>query len=427
MTVHVVGAGLAGLAAAIDAAGRGRTVRIYEAAGQAGGRCRSFFDATLGCTIDNGNHLLLSGNRSAMAFVDAIDARDELIDPGRAAFPFVDLADGRRWTLSPGAGAIPFWVLHRGRRVPETGAADYLALARLAFAGGDATVDAVVPPGHPLHRRLVAPLAVAALNARTDEGAAALLAPVLRETFLRGGDACRPLVVRRGLDAALVAPALRWLAGRGIVPRFNARLRDMRFDDGRVARLRFTDGEVAVAPGDAVVLAVPPPVAADLVPGLVVPEGARAIVNAHFRLDDRPMPMGAPAFLGIVGGTAEWLFVRGDVLSVTVSAADAIADRAADDLAAAIWADVARALDVPGAMPRARVVKEKRATFAQTPDQLARRPPAWTGWPNLFLAGDWTATGLPATIEGAVRSGFRAAALACGIENARDRRGPAAA
>src|SRR5690606_31616746 len=92
MTVHVVGAGLAGLAAAVGAVERGRHVRIYEATGQAGGRCRSYFDAGLGRTLDNGNHLVLSGNRSTMAFVDTIGAAAELVGPPTARFDFIDLA-----------------------------------------------------------------------------------------------------------------------------------------------------------------------------------------------------------------------------------------------------------------------------------------------------------------------------------------------
>jgi uncharacterized protein with NAD-binding domain and iron-sulfur cluster len=117
--------------------------------------------------------------------------------------------------------------------------------------------------------------------------------------------------------------------------------------------------------------------------------------------------------LGLLGGTAEWLFLREDLASLTVSAADGLADEPSEAIAARFWRDTARALGLP-AEPQApvRIVKERRATFAQTPDQEARRPAAATRWPNLFLAGDWTATGLPATIEGAVRSGERAAGLA---------------
>jgi uncharacterized protein with NAD-binding domain and iron-sulfur cluster len=125
---------------------------------------------------------------------------------------------------------------------------------------------------------------------------------------------------------------------------------------------------------------------------------------------------GRPVLTGLVGGTAQWLFVRDDLVSLTVSAADALAEEPADAIAARLWADTARVLDLP-ASPQApgRIVKERRATFAQTPAAAAVRPAARTRWSNLLLAGDWTATGLPATIEGAIRSGHTAAEL-CAAE-----------
>ena len=110
--------------------------------------------------------------------------------------------------------------------------------------------------------------------------------------------------------------------------------------------------------------------------------------------------------------TAEWIFTFPDRVSVTVSGADAIVDRGREDLACTLWGDVAKALGLPPVLPVWQIVKEKRATFAATPEQDALRPAAKTGWKNLVLAGDWTQTGLPATIEGALRSGFKAASLA---------------
>ena len=90
-TTHIAGAGLAGLSAAVRLAERGRKVAIYEAAGQAGGRCRSYYDAGFGAVIDNGNHLLLSGNDAAMRYLALIGGADKLQGPGRAEFAFADL------------------------------------------------------------------------------------------------------------------------------------------------------------------------------------------------------------------------------------------------------------------------------------------------------------------------------------------------
>jgi len=172
-------------------------------AGQAGGRCRSYHDAALDRRIDNGNHLLLSGNHAAMAYLREIGADDSLTGPARAVFPFVDLQTGERWTLRPSAGLVPWWVLSPSRRVPGTRLADYLRGLRVLTADPDATVADTVDPESPLFRRFWEPLAAAALNTDAREGAARLLAPVLRETFGRGEAACRPRIAADGLSESL--------------------------------------------------------------------------------------------------------------------------------------------------------------------------------------------------------------------------------
>jgi squalene-associated FAD-dependent desaturase len=404
---HVVGAGLAGLAAAVRLADAGVAVTLYESAQHAGGRCRSYFDTTLGCRIDNGNHLLMQGNGAAMAYLAAIGAGDTLTGPAEAAYPFLDLATGERWVLRPGRGRLPWWLFDRGRRVPGTSLRDYLAAARLALAQPADTVAAVLDPQSVMYRRFWRPLTVAALNTRAREASALLLGRVLRESFGRGGAACRPLMPKIGLSESLIEPALAHLRQRGAEIRFVARLRGIEIADGRIAALGFEAGGEPVAAGEMVVLAVPAPVAVRLVRGLDAPDQFRAIVNAHYRIsigDD------APFFVGLIGGTAEWVFRKREVLSATVSAADRLIDQPAEELSLRLWRDVEQAYGLtPQKMPPAQIVKERRATFAATPAELARRPKQRTRWPNLALAGDWTDTGLPATIEGAIRSGFAAA------------------
>jgi len=407
--VHVIGAGLAGLAAAVRLAEAGVPVVVHESAQGAGGRCRSYDDATLHCRIDNGNHLLMQGNSAAMRYLELIGARATLVGPAEAAYPFLDLETGERWIVRPSRGRIPWWLLDASARVPGTRAWDYLAALSLFRADDDATVDAVLDPRGLLYRRFWRPLAVAALNTDPREGQAKLLARVIAESFARGGAAARPLVPREGLSETLVEPALAFLAARSAVVRFTARARALDCAEDRLAAIEFDDGRMALDADEAAVLAVTAPVAQRLVPGLMAPQEFRAIVNAHYRI---ALPETAPLFIGLVGGTAEWVFRKRDVLSVTVSAAERLVDEPAEDLAPRLWRDVARAYELGAReMPAAQIVKERRATFAATPAEARRRPPAKTRWHNLALAGDWTATGLPATIEGAIRSGFAAAAL----------------
>ena len=406
--VHVVGAGLAGLAAAIDLAGQGVEVTLYEAGPHAGGRCRSFVDGELGVRIDNGNHLILSGNTAALSYIERIGALDTFERPAEAALPFIDLATGERWALRPGQGRIPWWLLNAARRVPGTRGRDYLAALRLRCAGPGDTVAAALGTQTPLFRRLWEPLAVAALNTAAAEASARLFWRVLAETIGRGAAFCRPMLAKEGLSESLVDPALALLSRRGSEVRFGARLRALGFAADRVSELVFDATTVVLSACDSVVLAVPAAIAARLVPELVVPDDYAPIVNGHFRY---AAAADLSLFAGLVGGTAEWVFRKREVVSVTVSAADRVVGLPAEQLSERLWRDVARALGLGvGPAPPARIVKERRATFRATPAQLRRRPAAATNWPNLHLAGDYVDTGLPATIEGAIRSGFAAAA-----------------
>jgi squalene-associated FAD-dependent desaturase len=415
--VHVVGAGLAGLAAAVALAGAGHRVALYESAPDAGGRCRSYFDSDLGIRLDNGNHLLLSGNRSAMTYLDQIGARDTFEAPGEAVIPFVDLTSGERWALRPNRGVVPWWVYRAGRRVPSSRAIDYAAALALRRAGENDTITDRLDAASPLFRRLWQPVAVAALNTHAELGSARLFWQVLRETLGRGADSCRPLVPREGLSESLVDPALAVLRRGGADIHFAARLRGIRFDNERVGELNFDDELVEIRPADQVVLAVPAAVAARLVRELRVPDAHEPIVNAHYRIEP---PADMPVFTGLVGGTAEWVFRKPGAISVTVSAADRIVDLPAEQLSEALWRDVAAAFGLPAApVPPSRIVKERRATFRASPAQLKRRPPTRTRWSNLVLAGDYVDTGLPATIEGAIRSGLAAAAAIFGRPGAR--------
>ncbi len=414
--VHVVGAGLAGLSCAVRLADRGVEVRLYEASGQAGGRCRSYFDEKLGCQVDNGNHLLLSANRAALAYLDLIGAGDSLIGPQPAFLPFVDLASGESWALRPCAGRLPWWLLSRRRRVPGTGAFDYLAAWRLARSKvTDRVTDCLATEG-PLWHRFWEPLAVAVLNTAPEEASARLLWSVVSEIFAEGEASARPLIARDGLGASFVDPAISFLRARQAEITFDRRLRHIEIEATGVRSLEFAEKKVSLALDDWLVLAVPPSVLASLMPEVSVPRQSRPIVNAHIRL---PLDQAEAAWLwpdcpilGVIGGTAQWLFRRGEIVSVTVSAAEGLVNGKAGAIADLLWQDTARALGIEGlTMPPIRVVKEKRATFAQTPEELARRPGAETAWPRVLVAGDWTDTGVPATIEGAVRSGNRAADL----------------
>lgn len=415
-TIHIIGAGLAGLAAAVRLTQAGRTVVVHEATAHPGGRCRTYFDHVTQMEIDNGTHLLLSGNHSALGYLHAIGAANFLEGPPNADFDFIDLNGGARWTVRLNNGPLPWWIFAKSRRVPQTRARDYLPLMKLMWASHDRPLKEMMACQGPLYQRLVEPLFLAALNLRPADGSSKLAGTLLRETLAIGGKACRPLIAPDGIGNALVAPAMRWLGERNVSVKLHRSLHALIFANDRVSHLDFGDERLPLGPNDTVILAVPAYVAAMLIPGLKTPSAFCSIVNAHYRVDP---PAGFPRMIGVVNGTAEWIFALPGRVAVTVSDAGRLLELPREEVAQKIWRDVASAMGLsPDTLPPWQLVRERRATFAASPEENAKRPGAETGWRNLVLAGDWTATGLPATIEGAIRSGNRAADLAVSHQTA---------
>ncbi len=387
--VHVVGAGLAGLAAACMLSECGREVILHDSAKAAGGRARSYRDKELRAQIDNGNHLLLSGNTAAMVYLRRIGSIHSLTGPAKPIFPFINLATGARWTVRLDDGRIPWWILDKKRRVPDSRLMDYYSLVKLRQAAPDTLVAPLLGNAHGLYSNFLEPLTISALNTMPDQAACAPLRAVFAETIERGGLSCIPRYPAVGLSESFVDPALDWLRDRGVQIKLGRRVS-------------------SIDPSTPTVLAVPPWVAAKFLPEITVPDEFESIFNVHFK---HMMDGGEAGFWGLIGGLAEWVFAKGEILSVTVSAANRYAEQDQEALVEKIWAELASAFSLPAEVPKHRVVWEKRATFTCTPAQLARRPKTVTSNPNLVLAGDWTDTGLPASIEGAIRSG-NAAALA---------------
>ncbi|PKU23829.1 hydroxysqualene dehydroxylase [Telmatospirillum siberiense] len=388
MTLHVIGAGLAGLSCALSAIDSGIDVVLHESAGQAGGRCRSWVEPSIGEIIDNGTHMVVGGNNALFAYLRRIGAADRLVG-APTAFPMIDLDDGTRWTATPWR-LLPSLIAStwRMKGSPDATIGDCLAHTR----------D---------YRRFWEPIALAVMNTPAEEASAAVFRRVLARTLWRGQRASRPFVVRDSLSDTFVTPALTTLTLAGATVRLGHPLRRLVRENGLATELHFDDQTVHLGRADRVVVAVPWAVAAGLLPGLpTLP--ASPIVNAHFRLPAPPRTLPSGGFVGVLGGTAQWLFLRGHVVSVTVSAAGAVAERSVDELRQLLWEDVSKTLEIKETPIASRVIKEKRATIFHSPATEALRPATLAG-DNLFLAGDWIATGLPCTLEGAIRSGKIAA------------------
>ncbi|NNU15696.1 NAD(P)-binding protein [Parvularcula sp. ZS-1/3] len=412
---HIIGAGLAGLSAALHLLERGQAVTVHEGSGQAGGRCRSYEDARLGRVIDNGNHLVLSGNISVRRYLALAGVPDALCEAPEAKFPFADVETRERWSVHMNDGALPWWPLVKDRRPKGVSLGAMLGAGAILRAGDSHTIADLCGAEGPAKTRFWEPMSLAVMNLPPEKASAKLMRATALEAW-RNGRLARPMFAPYGLGPALIDPALAKLEEAGSPVRFGSLLRKVEEEEGRATALHFARGEpVSLGAEDDVILAIPAHRLADIFPESAPPVETSSILNAHFLVNDPSVLEGKPPLVGVVGGLTQWIFLKGDIVSLTVSAADHVegAEGAEEALLSKLWSETRKALDLPEtlAYKAGRLVREKRATFLQTPENVKKRPKQETRLRNLVLAGDFVDTGLPATIEGAVRSGERAARI----------------
>ncbi len=247
--VYIVGAGLSGLSAAVKLAASGASVELIEAAPQAGGRCRSYFDSTLGQIIDNGNHLVLSGNHATYEYLRMIGAQNSLKGPQNASASLLRSAQPARiWTLNPNDGLLcVVGVCGRNRRVPGTHPGDYLEMAKLLLARPDQTVPQVISCKGPLWDFLMRHFLHAALNTEPEVASAVLAAAVIRETLAKGGRNYRLRIATPNLSAAFIDPAIAFLQQKNVPISFGRRLQRI-VRNGSILAIEFANGTVPVFP-----------------------------------------------------------------------------------------------------------------------------------------------------------------------------------
>ena len=409
---HIIGAGLAGLSAAVHLTRAGHRVRVHERSNQTGGRCRSYHDQALDCLIDNGNHLMMTGNHDVRQLIDWMGAQDRFIIGKNADYPFVDCKTGQRWVIGINEGRWPSWLFDKNRRVPDTRPWDYRGLFGILFGAKRTPLLSHLDKSAPLYAKFWEPLILAVMNIDASRADTGLMRQVMHETVLKGGAEARPMIAAEGLGPDLVQPLVDWLAAKGVTVEFRQNIKGLERVDKRVSAINLAgDQAIELTDNDNIVLAVPPSAAGDLLPEMRLPEEGEPILNLHYKVPGLTVPATWPVpMLGLVSSLAQWVFVRDGLASVTVSAARDLPTKNHDELADIVWSEIRPYLGrAKTERPDYRLIQERRATFTQTPENVARRPSADIGIRNLRLAGDWTDTGLPATIEGAVRSGRVAA------------------
>lgn len=360
-TVHIVGAGLAGLSCAINAKSLGYDVRLYEAASQPGGRIKRVGDH------DNGTHLLVGAYKDSFEYLEMIGSCDQVQKIPSKSYK---LCEGPlTWSL-PAQGF--FKAIIKGH-IP--GVSLWNILSKTA------------------HRRLWDPLCLAVFNTPLSDVSKKLVYQTFREVLKSGPDGLVPYLCRSTLHDAFIEPALK-----EIEIEFNKRLRSVDAN-----QLTFKDEIVKLDDQNKCVICLPHQAYDHIATPFVVPKMHRSpITNVHFYLD-HPVQT---KFFGMVNTISQWVSAKDKIISVTISHTDV--DR--QGLADKIWREICFHLDkAETKTPPHKVVCEKNATPLQDNAFMSKRMTTKTAFPHIFLAGDAIDTGLPATIESAIRSGKRAA------------------
>ena len=400
LRVAVVGAGYAGMAAAVTLAQRGTPVTVFEAGPVPGGRARRV--TTQGHTLDNGQHILVGAYATLFSLMRAVGVPADAVLRIPLELRYADGFHFRAPNFPAPFGLLAGLLAARGLPWRERlDAVRFMhAMRKRAFKlGQDCAVSELLERhaqngriGHYLWR----PLCVSALNTPPERASASVFLTVLRDTLGSDAQASDLILPCVDLSKLFPEPATEWLRAQGADVRCETPVRDL-----RALRAQF----------ERVILAVGPHQMKAIAPELAIEFEYQPIYTCYLQYDGRtrlPFPM-----LGLAQGLVQWVFDRGrlmgekGLLAAVISAQGDHQQMTQEELAAACHREIAAAIPGIAAPQWTRVIAEKRATIAAR--ENLTRPAIQTTLPGVFLAGDYMDPEYPPTLEAAVRSGVRAA------------------
>ena len=439
--VVVIGAGFAGLSAGVALAERGFRVAVLERKPALGGRAYSFEDPDTGDFVDNGQHVLMGCYTEALDFLGKIGSSGKLVfqrdleiemlaGPGRSATLRTARLPG---PLHMSAALMRYGHLSMRERIAVVGGGlKMLAMRRREHPALEkmtvADLMTALGQGENARRAFWYPLSIATLNDEPEVSSAALLAEVLKRAFFSRRKDSAFVYSRVGLSDLYCTGAREFIERAGGVVATHSIVEGIETgDDGTAVRVRLRDGRrlgaanfISAAAPNNLLRMLPEGAVADPFFARLAELGTSPIICVHVWLDRE---ITRSAFVGFIGTATQWLFNKRRIferhgerhpgyLSFVISGARKLVDQPNDEILDLVMNDLATMIPAArGAnVLKAIVLKEKQATMAPEPRSYQLRPMAKTPITNLFLAGDWVQTGLPATIESAVISGRAAAA-----------------
>ncbi|MBI2793903.1 MAG: FAD-dependent oxidoreductase [Ignavibacteria bacterium] len=415
----IIGGGWAGIAAAVEAVERGRHVTLVEERQYLGGRAHSFIDKHTSTEIDNGQHLLMGCYHQTLSILKKLNTHHLLEWQRALRVVFVDV-NGKRSVLDasklPGIFGVAAGIL-RLQSLPLSSRFSIIRFALMVLLNriqpGDATcMELLNKHGQPIDaiNAFWKPLILATLNSPLETADSGMLIAVMKLAFFSGGENSK-LILPATTLGDLTAPVTSWIAEHGGAVLLKSRAESFAIQNGRITHVTLNDGTTIAT--DAVVTCIPVHALKRLLPSAGISDfEVSPIVNVYLWYSQ---PWLDEPFVAMVGTLVQWVFNKdnrqGQLVAITISAASDVVGQDSDTLITRCDEELRNAFPsmTGSVLQHGLVLKEKTATPLFKPDERSKRVVDYGLLPeNIGIAGDWTNTGLPATIEGAARSGVAA-------------------
>ena len=349
---------------------------------------------------------MFSANENFYELCKIISSTDKIVTlPPK--LDFYDLDKNLTWCLNLKEMKILKFILGKINLIPDTNIFDYTSLLKFLFVSQRKTVLELVGNSK-IYKTFWEPLTLGVMNTSSSLASAKVLSNVLKKTIFKGHKFCNIYQPSKNWNDTVINPCISFLKRKGTKVNFKQRLKSLEIENNIVKKLYFESQNIELDENDKLVLAIPPSNLSRLFPNLKLPTKYNSILNIHYKTPAKLKKKFTKNIIGFINSLSHWIFIKKDCLSVTVSNASYFNNLESDKIAEIVWKEICRYLNINFPITKYQVVKEKKATIIQSPDNFKVISQINNLPENLRISGDWTQINLPCTIEGSILSGKKA-------------------
>lgn len=413
----VIGGGFAGLSAAVHLANNNHKVKLIEASPKLGGRAYSFKHDAQDTVIDNGQHIMMGCYLFTLEFLELINSLDSIYIQPHLVINFVD-RQKKKYKLDTGDVTYPFNILTALKNYDALSKSEKASVVKLFLKIAicnpkhheEISTKEFLEKNHQTQNSIDALweiIHVGTMNCKMEESSAAIFIRVLKEIFFTINDSTKIILPKDGLSEMYCDQTVKFLEGKNSEISLSEKLINIEFHEDVKAKTLITSKN-RYTDFDYLVLAIPPDQLQKILPETEkfnLPQYEFSpILNIHLWLKENPF---SEKFYGLINSKIHWLFNKGKHITLVTSAADEFIPMSNEEIMEIVFKELSEYFEEfkSGSVIDHLIIKEKRATFKPTIENSVARQNLKSNYNNILFAGDWTNTGLPATIESAVKSG----------------------